>query len=82
MQIPSVPWWPVNSCLRLNAVEDLRSLRPPPSPISTISPVGSTTSIETTLSRVWPKRAPSSDQPPVPIRPPTSEHGYDAGSSG
>ena len=26
--MPSVPWWPVNSCLRLSAVEDLRSLRP------------------------------------------------------
>ncbi len=75
MQMPSVPWWPVNSCFRLKAVDDLRSFRPPPSPISTISPVGSTTSIEITLSRVCPKRAPSSDHPPVPMRPPTSEHG-------
>ena len=75
MQIPSVPWWPVNRCFKVSPVEDLRSLRPPPSAISTISPVGSTTSIEITRSRVWPKREPSNDQPPVPIRPPTSEHG-------
>jgi hypothetical protein len=73
--MPSVPWWPVKSCLRFSAVELLRSFLPPPSPIWTISPVGSTTCIEITLSRVWPKRAPSSDQPPVPIRPPTRLHG-------
>ena len=35
-----------------------------------------------TRLRTWPKREPSSDQPLVPMRPPTSAHEYEAGLSG
>ena len=47
-----------------------------------ISPVGSTISKDITRSRVCPKREPSSEKPLHAIRPPTKEHGYDAGVSG
>ena len=40
--------------LSVKAVEALRSLRPPPLPTSMTSPVGSTTSIDSTRSLVWP----------------------------
>ena len=53
-----------------------------PSPTCITSPVGSTWSKLSTRSRLCPYREPISDQPLVPIRPPTSEHGYDAGLSG
>jgi hypothetical protein len=60
----------------------LRTFFPPPSPTRMISPVGSTISKDTTRSRVCPKREPNSDQPLQAIRPPTKEHGYEAGVSG
>ena len=68
--------------LEVVAVDDLRIFFPPPSPTRMISPVGSTISKDITRSRVWPKREPSSEKPLHAIRPPTKEHGYDAGVSG
>lgn len=69
-------------CFSWYPVELFDTFGPPPSPTLITLPVGSTKSKLSTRSRECPYLEPISDHPLVPIRPPTSEHGYDAGSSG
>ena len=67
----SVPWCCMKRSLRRYPEELLRIFLVPPPPTQITWPSGSTHSMLITVSGIWPKRPPTSVQPPHPMRPPS-----------